>query len=561
MIDELSMRVLVIVFSGILWLFSIYVQYKNKIGTLRLILRTIYSFLGILGLVLLVFKPLITVKKEFHSAMVMTEGVPLDEEKSTIEKVLSDHIYYTIYDFLSDEESKFVDTLYIKGIGLEEAVLPLLPSFVLVDVYNINSSGIEELIIPEVNENQAWNLKGRTSGNIKWVNITSPIDERFNVEIKEDASFNIVLPGIVSGRYLYTLKMGYSDHDTSVIDLPIVIKKSPQYSLLSLLSAPSFEVNYFKNYWTSLGHQYGQRIQITEKRFVQSFTNRNKTDLSTIESTDLKSIDFVLCDIHSWNSLSKKERNLILRQVSNKGMALLFLPEEEVSPSDVPNFSFSKITEVDYTVGESKTTLLQYNSIAPNWRKIELAQTNLLYLRNMGTGHLGFLTFENTYQLLLADRVDDYQNLWSEIMSSVFIEIDVPYIIDLPSLIWEEEEISFVVHSDQVFDSAAKLNDSIDIPLMNNPFIPRTYYGKLWPDKGWNKLQFSKKKPFWFYVFPKSQLKPIRHNRNVRRYEIHNAQVVQAANKEMEVPISNWWAYALVLIGWGLLWLDERLYE
>ena len=231
-------------------------------------------------------------------------------------------------------------------------------------------------------------------------------------------SFTIQSVAPAAGTYLYDIVV-QTQQDSIAEQLSIEVAHEPSWSMLVLSSFPSFEMNYLKNYWTSLGNSFTLRSQISTNKYSTSFANTAKQDLQVLTRKTIQSYDFVITDRASWNQLSPQERSNILRAVSDDGLALIFRAEQsDIQATGITLPTLSTPREITWKTSADDVALLHYPA-SSTWSTARLQGHVLSSYRSGGLGHIASLSIDDTYKLILADQPKAYQSLWSTVFSKL----------------------------------------------------------------------------------------------------------------------------------------------
>lgn len=521
--------------------------------------RSLYYLVGLAGIALLILRPVMNIEQPSYAAGLITSYA----NQEVIEQFKQARPQVVIYDnidaYFANAERGLVDSLHVFGLGLSPDEAPLFTEEELVFYKPKLDDGLLEINIPNVEEQVPFLISGKVDTTINALQIINPLGATTDVTIGDAGVFNKEVEGMAAGRYLYKIITISAERDTYDIEVPIVVEDAKKYSSLILLKSPSFESNYFKNYWSQLGHSYAQRIQIAENRFTQTFINRSKTDLTQIGSSSLRGVDFVMADVDSWNNLTIAEQRRIKRKVSSDGTTLLLMTNDGATADDIPSIAFSRSKKVEFTTYNQSVEMNGVVKSNGAWRRVIHNGIHVAYKRQYGIGQIGYLPVEDSYKLLLNDMSMEYQQYWSELLSAFYIDTDVPYVIDLPEYIWEDELTPLTIHSSTSISAPVMHNDSLIRRWINNPLITNSYKIEIIPNEGWNKISFGDEQPYYFYAYPNEVFGNRHHQRNIKASISYTPPKNIKALPSKSKPVSRWWGYGLALIGFGLLWFEERM--
>jgi hypothetical protein len=326
--------------------------------------------------------------------------------------------------------------------------------------------------------------------------------------------------------------------------------------MLLLAESPSFEFNYFKNYWSTLGHGLVQKVKISKDRYSTSFINIPSNNINRLTEEALDNFDVLMLDLLTWNGLASRDRSVIKKQIEEKALAVIFkIDNENQRLSNLPEISVNgfksdqfRETEVSYAQLSKSTSWQKYKDNA---------------VLEMGYGKILVLGITDTYKLILNDEAYTYQTYWADLISELYLEKQNGFDIELPFITLANEVIN-VKLSNLGEDSKIVLNGETSLPLLRTPLVQGFANASIEPKAGWNKMSDKVNgQERWFYAFDKGawstmdQSKVVDFAGTLERTE----QPALASTYSLFIPISWWLGFAISLLGFGLLWLDEKLFS
>jgi len=235
------------------------------------------------------------------------------------------------------------------------------------------------------------------------------------------------------------------------------------------------------------------------------------------------------------------------------------MTNDGATADDIPSIAFSRSKKVEFTTYNQSVEMNGVVKSNGAWRRVIHNGIHVAYKRQYGIGQIGYLPVEDSYKLLLNDMSMEYQQYWSELLSAFYIDTDVPYVIDLPEYIWEDELTPLTIHSSTSISAPVMHNDSLIRRWINNPLITNSYKIEIIPNEGWNKISFGDEQPYYFYAYPNEVFGNRHHQRNIKASISYTPPKNIKALPSKSKPVSRWWGYGLALIGFGLLWFEERM--
>lgn len=514
--------------------------------------------LGLIGIGAIWTRPQITTKKDVTTAHIITD---LGEAPDEIRENEDHYQFSSVHRFLNSEIASATHEVHIHGLGLSQQDLELVKKYQLIFHPTETLSGITHLSIPKITERNNWKLEGTYQGNdIQQIILTGP-DSVKTSALLSDSTFVISSKAPPAGRYLYSIAT-YTSTDTIQDLFPINIGHEPAWSMLMLSSYPSFESNYLKNYWTSLGNQFALRTKISQDKYSTSFVNMSNQNLTSISYRIAKDFDFILTDISSWNSLADKERSNIRSAVRNEGTALIIKPtEDQPKATNLSLPSFIDLQEISWTTTEDPVDLVLYPTQS-KWRSTRQQGHTLLRYRSSGLGFIGMITIDDTYKLVLAAQPTAYQQLWSALFSSLFRDFSTSSRLLHSPWIWAEEQNTISIFTDTPITSPPMLNDTTVLTYISAPFISGLYDIDAYPRPGENTINISDTEQLPFYAHPQYTWLAVRQAQlsKMNTRAAQRTQGIFEPSLTTTEEISWFWWLLLSLLGLGALWLDERIW-
>ena len=542
---------------AILFLIGTYVLSRKSRGW-RLVRRAVLLMLGLVGIGAIWTRPQMTSEGDVTTAHIVTDQGEAPDEILENE---DHHQFNSVHQFLNSEIASATHEVHIHGLGLPRQDLELIKKHQLIFHPTEPIGGITHMRIPKITERNIWKLEGTYQGDdIQQIILTGP-DSIKTTAILSDSTFAISSKAPPAGRYLYNITI-YTKTDTIQELLPIDIGHEPFWSMLMLASYPSFESNYLKNYWTSLGNQFALRTKISQDKYSTSFVNMSNQNLTSITYRIATDFDFILTDISSWNSLTDKERSNISSAVRNEGTALIIkATEDQPKATNLSLPSITDIQEISWTTPDDPVDLVLYTTQS-NWRSARQQGHTLLKYRSSGLGFFGMITLDNTYKLILADQPTAYQQLWSALFSALFRDFSTSSKLLHNPWIWAGEQNTISTLTDSPITSPPILNDTTALTYITAPFIIGLYDFDAYPRPSENTINISDTEQLPFYAHPQNTWLAVRQSqlRKINTLAAQKTQNKSEASLTTTEEIRWIWWLLLSVIGLGGLWLDERLW-
>lgn len=524
------------------------------VSGIKRVRRLFFLCTALAGLLLLSFQPSITGNTVNKKVLLIQQ----EERNEDFVRKDYDQVFENFHEYLTSDYYDRRDSLIIMGGALSAEDLSLLENIPKrIQLHDIKG-GFTDLEIPSVKSYRPFKITGSTDlKNTKEIKVIAPDGTEYYSPI-EDSKFTIELQAREAGPFLYDLHV-IQENDTLCEKLPIYVEKDQPWKMLILSSSPSFENNFLKNHFGVQGKEFTIRQKISQEKYQYSYTNTGRHTIFPLNKNSLLRYDFCLIDVATWNSMGSDNRNSVLQEVKNRGLSLLIKPDRQAVARDIPKYRIRSQESISWQEDnrevEINATQLSVNS---NYREIQSQGYIIGYHTNYGVGRIGILGIESSYLLLLNEMEDSYQKIWTDFLSVFYTPIVESSIIQTPT--WNFENTSIPVH---VITSEEKpqliLNDSIRVAMHKSPFVSSYYSAKTFAEEGWHNLRMSADTiKHWFYVHPDSTWQVLR-SQNLKLIN-EGAEAISSDSGHMEkVPIPWYYGFLLSILGFGLLWLDERL--
>ncbi len=526
---------------GCILIFAFF-QYKTKSSVGKTLRRLLFLLIALVGIGLLILRPLQTLETDKQRALV---GVV---------NTANEHSYSSIHELLAYQDEWYND-IVLDPIHSNIADLEIgANQFNIIPLADSSSWGITDLSIPNrIIENEPWQLTGLTSEKTIRMSIKNRLSDESLSSRVEDAQFMIMTSSAFAGHQLYDLTAYDELGDSISYTIAVEVETDKPWQLMALTSFPSFELNALKNYWVEQGNGFFWRTSVSTDRYRISSVNIDLKELDQVSHTALRSFDFLLIDIPTWNQLNAQERKTINGQIYSQGLGLILIP----AAVNQQAIDINHPTIIDYGKNQESSPASQY-SFGSGWRNIRSDSGIYGRYQDYGLGRRLILSHDKTYQHVLADQEDQYDRIWSSILSVAFNSYQSTSKILTEQWVWADEHTHIYLITDQPISGEILLNDSVQIKPIPNPIIDHTYLLTLWPGSGYNTLSFNDEQ-LRLYAYQSADWPMVRLQQQARALKLTKPQEITNTH-EYEKPYSPFYGMVLVIAGLGLLWLDERLY-
>lgn len=466
--------------------------------------------------------------------------------------------YSNIHRLLNDYEVAQLDTIFINGIQHTTDDLDLLHGGKLIFNAARDTTGVIHLSIPKMTAFQQHTITGISKGIFSGY-IMLPQQDIVEATFSQNDHFTLTFEAPPPGRYVLPFKLITLPGDTISEEIPILVNDQPVLNILTISSFPDFELNFLKNHWASVGYGFVQRIQISRDKFQTSVNNHPSIEIRGITDNLLSQFDVLHIDMSSWSELSTTERNIILKRVEQDGLGVLIAPNaNDKKPPGIPPISLNE-TEPSFLFN---TELAFLNASASNdWQPLIFEDQKIGYSLEKGFGKIVILNFVNSYKLVLNNQKTGYQTLWAELFSTVY---NAPFesfqlMLSEPVIANRKTALSIIgMHS----DSSYFMNGRTQQMVINDiPFIESLGTITVVPKVGWNEISDRNQKE-WFYAFSANNWKLMQANNLAKhvQYLNHFTEDRSEGSSEEEKRIPWWAGLAIMILGFGALWLIEKWY-
>lgn len=374
------------------------------------------------------------------------------------------------------------------------------------------------------------------------------------------------------GNYLYHIIVKDSLGKIISSDpLPLTIKDRGHLRVLMVNTFPTFETKYLKNYLAESGHEVLVRSQITKDRYKFENYNRSQKSIYNFTRQNLSEFDVIITDVSTYNGLSQRSKNAINYRVEEQGMGLL-LQADALLIEQGSKFGFR--------FRRKNITALQL----PSWPRVKipvypatltkdalvepiLATKNsvLSAYAQKGTGRIGTLLAEDSFQLLLGGNEDVYHYLWSTALGKISQQ---------PQSLVQWSLSDYMAYNDEPFEFNLRtsialpkvvMNNDVVVPLVQNVTLQDQWSGTIYPNgDGWVNLKVAQAPASLkaMYVIndtawrAKKVYKQISENASFYKNE-------NSLSSESSIPVlfTKWWAFTVFILAMGYLWLAPRIYK
>ena len=560
--------------------FLLWKEWKRKL-TLRTP-RVAAAFIMMLMLAAIFLRPQHNVTKS-RRILLLTNGYNVDQ----IDSLVNAHVDVQIMNTPGTELYKDSRTLksyyelrelegnieFIAGEGLPRHALALLDKKNFTFLPGMRPTGIVDLASPK---QMIKNRQSRISGTFRNVSgehsifLLGPGGKEDSVTITNNGTtpFTLSFTPRQAGKLLYTISVKDSLGDPQEGNLPIIVNNFSPLTVLVVLSYPTFESTFLKNFIVSRGNKLVLRSQLSRNNFGYEYVNHEPLKFSTLTKNILDEFDLLIADQATLQKLSNQESSFLKQSIQN-GLGLLAFydgaPKEKAQNNFFPFRTISvKGDTTTINEGSKKYTLPALPFRVVNETPLQAVLRNesgiLSGYTLSGKGKIGFQLTQQTYRLMLAGDTIAYGDLWSPLLERIARPHDqsvaVQFANPFPYYVDEPFDIKLISSG----DSPALQTDSVSIPIREDVWVDDVWHATIWPSTpGWHTLQ-TDGRPMEYYIAKAGEWRSIaienQMNDNDLVWDKGHLDMERTTDQRRIPPV---WFYAAFLIAAGFLWLAPKL--
>ena len=552
-------------------------QRKLRFRTLRLVA----AFTMMLMLAAIFLRPSNNLAKS-DRILLLTPGYNLGE----IDSLLTAHPDLRIMHTLETEQYKGSRPLssyfeirelgrninFVTGEGLPLHALALLDKKNFTFIPGKGPSGIVDLSSPE---QMIVNRRSTLTGTFRNVSDTNSIlligpggkEDSVTILAKGTTSFDLSFIPRQTGKQLYTITVKDRAGNEREERFPIVVDDFSPLTVLIILSYPTFETKFLKNFIGSKGNKLVLRSQLSRNNFGFEYVNHQTLRFSALTKNLLDEFDLLIADHATLQGLSNQE-SMVLKQSIQNGLGLLALyyraPKEKTENNFFPFRTISVKGDTTTISGESnKYTLPVLPFRVLNETPLQTVLRNdsgiLSGYTLSGKGKIGFQLTQQTYRLMLAGDTIAYGNLWSPLLERIARTHDQSASLEItdPFPYYVDEPLHLKLISAE--DSPTLVADSVRIPLREDVMLDDVWHATIWPNTaGWHTLQ-SDGRTLDYYASKITEWRSmaVEDQMNENYFNGDQSHIVRESSEQRLIPPLLF--YAVLLVAAGFLWLTPKL--
>lgn len=531
------------------FLLTVWLDFRSRPNKRRLI-RIFAILLVFISTIGVLIEPSIykTVNKDL--LVISTDGT----DESRLDSL--EDLNYQIMDFHEFEmnhsraKSALVTGFGLKKWQLEQMDIP----FEYVSAKRLPEGPIELLSrAGEVNVPMAIQVNFNLEEDIAVV-LSGPGIETKSKAVRSDQAFEEwnVIPK-VTGDYVFRLE-GIRSNDTIFSEkVPIKIREFSKKNVLMITQAPSFELRSLKNYLGENGFGVAERYSVSRDIFRTTFSNMTVQSLNRVTKSMLKPFNLVVIDRETYAALSRSEKSNLKTALRSGRIGIVWIGNDD---SDLVILKSEEAGELTFKGYNGSVELEKTGRTLDDGTPIRVQESQIGSTTSYGLGQIAISEIQNSYTLLLKGEEKLYSEIWQSILNPVsgsrWERLDMKFqeraIVDEPTTV--------LIQNPGILVEI----DGKELPMEELWYRSGFYRAKYWPKRsGWHVLKTERFEES-FYVFDRNERQAQHaHEASVRTslksQENENVQ----ETVEVEVPTSKWLFLAGFLIGFGCLWVEQRL--
>jgi len=287
--------------------------------------------------------------------------------------------------------------------------------------------------------------------------------------------------------------------------------------------------------------------------------------LTSINSKLLNQFDLIILQGQQWNKQSEQDRNRILYQIQNKGLGLLILQEDVDQKFHLlnnPRAQETEITELHSVQLHSPLHALQINSKS-GWRRIKYNNHVISSVKNYGLGKIQILGLNDTYKLKLEGRQKTYQQIWSKVFSTIFTNFNSDNTLIKPEWIQAGVSQEFQLLVNSIDDNIGLTHNSTSLDFIRTPQIKDHITFHVRPESGRNTIRITESgEEFSYFAHSESSWSAMRaHHFSALLEQTRRLPKRAIQGQHEDQPYPTFWWFLLFIGGFGILWVDERVFQ
>jgi hypothetical protein len=477
-----------------------------------------------------------------------------------------------------------ITQLHILGDGLNEEQLQQLNHLPVV----FHPQGIREGITAigwneKLKTGDELNIQGRFKNtSVKKVKLllkglSTPLDSAI-IAPQGITSFHLSVIPKNSGKTVYSLLAIVGADTIAKESLPIQIEPAKPLRVLMLTASPDFESRFLKNWLSENGYAVAIRSTISKDKFNKEFINMEQLSFDHLSAVVLNKFDILIGDLSVLKSFNGAEASVLKLEVTQKGLGIIVRADSTLRSDSwlQSSFPLDKLAGKDTTTtalqiqgSDKKLAKLNSGAVYINYQNATQSLVNdehghtLVSSTLVGAGRLVYTPLNNTFSLMLGGNKDDYNALWSLLISkaarkaqageAITIKTAVPSVSNPVGL-----QMQSALAQPLIFDQFV-------VSSQQDPLLLFNHYATYWPqNSGWQSVKQNNSLVSW-YVYPDDAwkgLRALKKQEDTRNYIAKNAivhNVTKQIHEKAVIAVAKIYFYVLLLLACIFLWVEAKI--
>ena len=566
----------------------------------RLAWRLVAGWAVAAGLWLLAYPPTQAVPVSRHEAIVLTAGYQPDTLRQLLERLGAGTRLWrygaspspdtpALHSLLAlREQAPTLQRIHVLGRGLPSAALAEAGSLQLVLHDAPPFAGFQlAQWSRQLTLGQPLEVQGRLAAPVgkapTWVVLGAAGKGQDSAKVAADGAFRLRYVPKATGLTTYELRARTGATVIAREPVPVEVAAAPKLHVLLLASTPGFEFRFLKDHLATRQHAVALRVQVSRGLTQTEFLNQSAHDLSRLTPALLARYDAVVTDHGALAGLSTGEAQSLRAAIQNNGLGLLLLADPTAPlPRALPaRATFAVVARpttdsrpqpvrwADMPTGTAALLPASLRLRGSEALVTDARQQPVVAAVRTGAGHVLVSTVAETFSWLLQQpSATTYDAYWSKLLTVAarpapvasrwqvlepWPRPDMPITLRL-------ETTTLPTASPTVAQTGQA---SAPLTLRQDTRLPEWSTAQFWPaSAGWHRVQLPGRPDYWLYVFAADAWQgPVAAQRQQAATVATTRPTAGVAPAPL-IQSRPWpvgWFLALVLVGAGMLWLEEKL--
>ncbi|NVO30929.1 hypothetical protein [Hymenobacter lapidiphilus] len=392
----------------------------------------------------------------------------------------------------------------------------------------------------------------------------------------------------VAGRAVYALEVRGKGQNLAREPVPVEVLAAEPLRVLLLTAAPSFELRFLKNYMAGRQYAVALRTGLSRGLTQTEFLNlTNPPALGNLTPALLGRFDVVLADAATLASFGGAETAALRAAIANGTTGLLLLADSPTLPRQLPGgaafglqarpaAAAAMAQQLRWPEAPAGATALVPATLRPTAGLRPLVSLGtggqaVAAARRLGLGTVAVSTISETFPWQLSGQAAVYEAYWSRLLGA--IRPPRPAALSIAPLShWPRPNAPLELRATGATTGPLTITEptgtAVSATLRPDAQVPEWSTATYWPTvAGWHEARTGAARQ-WFYVYAPGQWRgPGQPQWQLAAATATAAPATAVATVESlgaggtagREAWPRWWGYVLVVVGAGMLWLEEKL--